>query len=760
MIVRYENADYHWITKLIEQTSCSLLAGGGTQLTVGVLVAENGQAGYLGKVVRAGMEKAVQDIETLCSKEGCLRINPVYQDTQSSAQTAVQQFTSMYNQGTRIFTGMVTSEEAKAVAEYASQHATDALLVSPTSTAPELCDYKEQLYRLSMDDRGQVEAFFDVIVEQRDAEGRQEKIVPLVRDDIYGNGLVNHLSSKADSENSGVTVLAPIKYDPATITDVESARPYILSLLNSQSSHPNAKILLVAYDEAQFLLQAAASYPALAGAYWFVSDAIVFSAIRIPNTITVRGLTYSGQKVTGQHNRKEVISLFDYLQRQGLPPMPQAILAYDSISLIHDTYQNLQDHSVGHSSMSSFGLSGVLDLSACKDRALGGYSYALHLSENDRRSELFSVFTQSSWYLLSYYRVTRPEPVAYLSAADSLSRLLDDFSMGQTWMQEAVNIDQNIPVQVSEDSAPVVLVRKVDLLPLLSAVGSNCSDIQVTIKGRDQVTYKWVEKTYDFDNFPEELTIPAGNGWILDASCRETPTQALSTDNKIIQAAGGTYSFTLVCGGGAESGGNNLACIKRMSASSQGGRIQGDSTQTCEIPVVGGGCSSTASGSGSGDCNLQFTSPTLGSGSCSTSAQGGGKYICTELYRQGYLSPEIMMGDMVFGRTFRPNHPFIGKGYDILAIPLVSVMQSSETITEIVKFFAIPWAEEMAYNQGILEEGSRFGSWVMMIGGGLCSLVGGTYYAILSTTFVTTCIFALGAACVYLSYAVSKKKLD
>ena len=136
-------------------------------MTVGILVAETGQGSYLGKVVRAGMEKAVQDIETLCSKEGCLCINPVYQDTQSSTQTAVQQFTSMYNQGIRIFAGLVTSEEAKAVAEYASQHATDALLVSPTSTAPELCDYKDQLYRLSMDDRGQVEAFFDVLVEQR-----------------------------------------------------------------------------------------------------------------------------------------------------------------------------------------------------------------------------------------------------------------------------------------------------------------------------------------------------------------------------------------------------------------------------------------------------------------------------------------------------------------------------------------------------------------------------------------------------------------
>ena len=109
----------------------SLLAGGGAQLTVGILIAETGQGSYLGKVVRAGMEKAVQDIETLCSKEGCLCINPVYQDTQSSAQTAVQQFTSMYNQGIRIFAGLVTSEEAKAVAEYASQHATDALLVVP-----------------------------------------------------------------------------------------------------------------------------------------------------------------------------------------------------------------------------------------------------------------------------------------------------------------------------------------------------------------------------------------------------------------------------------------------------------------------------------------------------------------------------------------------------------------------------------------------------------------------------------------------------
>ena len=51
-------------------------------------------------------------------------------------------------------------------------------------------------------------------------------------------------------------------------------------------------------------------------------------------------------------------------------------------------------------------------------------------------------------------------------------------------------------------------------------------------------------------------------------------------------------------------------------------------------------------------------------------------------------------------------------------------MSTSETVTNIVKSFAIPWAEEMAYNEGYYDKGNEIGAWMMSI---ICAFVGIVY---------------------------------
>ena len=102
-----------------------------------------------------------------------------------------------------------------------------------------------------------------------------------------------------------------------------------------------------------------------------------------------------------------------------------------------------------------------------------------------------------------------------------------------------------------------------------------------------------------------------------------------------------------------------------------------------------------------------------------------GKFVCTELYRQGYLSPDIMLADMSFAEHYSKDYPITRKGYDIIGPFLASMMSTSKGMTDAVRSFAVPWAEQMAYEEGYRETGNNRGVWVMSIGSIICAVVGG-----------------------------------
>jgi len=101
---------------------------------------------------------------------------------------------------------------------------------------------------------------------------------------------------------------------------------------------------------------------------------------------------------------------------------------------------------------------------------------------------------------------------------------------------------------------------------------------------------------------------------------------------------------------------------------------------------------------------------------------GGGTVICTELYRQGYLSDAMLKLDAEFGSTV-DNQTY--RGYRKMADPIVKLMQKSKAFTWIVSRFALPWAEEMAHIvRPKIFNGNRFGRLIMKIGLPLCKWVG------------------------------------
>lgn len=98
-----------------------------------------------------------------------------------------------------------------------------------------------------------------------------------------------------------------------------------------------------------------------------------------------------------------------------------------------------------------------------------------------------------------------------------------------------------------------------------------------------------------------------------------------------------------------------------------------------------------------------------------------GTVICTELNRQGLIPDGWMDADARFGAQMPA---IVMNGYHAWARPVVSLMQRSHAFTMFVYAFAHPWAQEMAYLQGVEDHGSFLGILVMVVGVPFSALVG------------------------------------
>lgn len=95
-----------------------------------------------------------------------------------------------------------------------------------------------------------------------------------------------------------------------------------------------------------------------------------------------------------------------------------------------------------------------------------------------------------------------------------------------------------------------------------------------------------------------------------------------------------------------------------------------------------------------------------------------GTVICTELYRQGLMSKEIYQKDQAYGEHFIANDPEVYYGYALWATPIAKGMAKSKLLTNIMKPFALAWANQMAGNN------NNLGRAILWIGVPICRLIG------------------------------------
>jgi len=99
-------------------------------------------------------------------------------------------------------------------------------------------------------------------------------------------------------------------------------------------------------------------------------------------------------------------------------------------------------------------------------------------------------------------------------------------------------------------------------------------------------------------------------------------------------------------------------------------------------------------------------------------SSGGLTVICTELYKQGYMSESIKKADEAYGLAIMANKPEIYIGYRFLADPIVKLMKKSKVFTALVAIPGMAWARNMAGDKNLL------GKLISVIGEPICSLIG------------------------------------
>lgn len=100
----------------------------------------------------------------------------------------------------------------------------------------------------------------------------------------------------------------------------------------------------------------------------------------------------------------------------------------------------------------------------------------------------------------------------------------------------------------------------------------------------------------------------------------------------------------------------------------------------------------------------------------SGNSYSGGKIICGELYRQGFLSEEVWEADQRFGKELFKTNPRISLGYVFWAREVVKYMKNNPNHTKYLYIICKPWTEHMAYKMGISQKRNIVGNITQKIG--------------------------------------------
>ncbi|MCE4602525.1 MAG: penicillin-binding protein activator [Desulfurococcales archaeon] len=240
-------------------------AGLSGEIRIGVLLPLTGDLASYGEAARAAALLAEQDINAWLQAAGApFTVKMVIEDTQTDPTVAQQKFDTIVAQGIKFILGPMTSAEVSALKERADTQ--QILLISPSSTAPQLAIPDDFVYRFCPTDLIQGPAIAKVM----QADG-VEVVIALVRADDWGRGLIES-SREAFLEMVPNGVVEAIEYDPKNPNFAQQVAQ-LNDLVNRYLGEgKKVGVLLISFNEAVQVFQQADQYDTLKQVRWYGSD--------------------------------------------------------------------------------------------------------------------------------------------------------------------------------------------------------------------------------------------------------------------------------------------------------------------------------------------------------------------------------------------------------------------------------------------------------------------------------------------------------
>ena len=176
------------------------------EIKIGVLISLSGYGSSTGESTAEALNIANDEINSyLSSIKTPYRIKLIFENTQTDTSIVLDKAKALASQGCKVIIGPYSSAELSAIKKWADDYGY--LIISPSSVSISLAIPNDNIFRFAPNDETQAKAITKML-----KEDKIETIIPIVRDDLWGNDLLN--ATTASFTQAGGKVLNAIKYNP------------------------------------------------------------------------------------------------------------------------------------------------------------------------------------------------------------------------------------------------------------------------------------------------------------------------------------------------------------------------------------------------------------------------------------------------------------------------------------------------------------------------------------------------------------------
>ena len=299
-------------------------------IDIGVIYPLTGDLAERGTHRLAGAELGAADFnEYLASMGMDWRLVLNVEDTETKPTASLEKAQLLNSKNIKLIIGPAGSGNVLSVKPYADQN--NMLVLSCCSTSPTLAIPGDSVFRLAPDDSVQGLALARLIESQG-----IEALVPIWRQDDYGNNLVNLV--RENFESRGV-IDDGIPYDP-NLADYSAAASLLADRIQTLADEHGADkvaVLIVSYDEIVNIVQGADNYPILKEVRWFAGESVAKESFILRDRIAgefVDAVDLTAFQIFENRGDKFARVTQHIVDQFGVVPATYVYQSYDAVWLI------------------------------------------------------------------------------------------------------------------------------------------------------------------------------------------------------------------------------------------------------------------------------------------------------------------------------------------------------------------------------------------------------------------------------------------